>query len=80
MQDYKNRVGYACINMTLGKTGVTTNRGCIQRTFKSKGLPYISQLALSNVKDLLKIVKWNEENGFKFYRISSGLFPLDDRV
>jgi UV DNA damage endonuclease len=75
MQDFKNRVGYACINMTLGKTGVTTNRGCIQRTFKSKGLPYVSQLALSNVKDLHKIVKWNEENGFKFYRISSGLFP-----
>lgn len=75
MQDYKNRVGYACINMTLGKTGVTTNRGCIQRTLKSKGLPYISELTLSNVKDLRKIVQWNEENGFKFYRISSGLFP-----
>lgn len=75
MQDFKNRVGYACINMTLGKTGVTTNRGCIQRTFKSKGLPYISELTLANVKALYKIVQWNQENGFKFYRISSGLFP-----
>lgn len=72
---YRDRVGYACINMTLGKTGVTTNRDAIQRTFKTKGLPHISKLALANVTDLEKVIHWNEENGFKFYRISSGLFP-----
>lgn len=75
MQNFKNRVGYACINMTLGKSGVTTNRGCIQRTFKSKGLSYISELTLANVKDLHRVVQWNQEHGFKFYRISSCLFP-----
>ena len=72
---YEKRIGYACINMTLGKSGVTTNRGCIQRTFKSKGIEYVSKLALANVTDLEKVVHWNEQNGFKFYRISSSLFP-----
>jgi UV DNA damage endonuclease len=61
--------------MTLSANGIMTNRDAIQRTFQSKGLPHISKLALANVKDLRKIVEWNEENGFKFYRVSSGLFP-----
>jgi UV DNA damage endonuclease len=72
---YDQRVGYACINMTLGREGVTTNRDAIQRTFKTKGLDHISKLALANVTDLEKVIHWNEENGFKFYRVSSGLFP-----
>jgi UV DNA damage endonuclease len=61
--------------MTLSSQGIMTNRDAIQRTFKTKGLPHISKLALANVTDLRKIVEWNENNGFKFYRVSSGLFP-----
>ena len=72
---YEKRIGYACINMTLSSQGIMTNRHATQKTFFSKGLPHISKLCLANVKDLLKIVRWNEENGFKFYRISSNLFP-----
>ena len=72
---YQNRIGYACINMSLSSQGITTNRDAIQRTFKTKGLEHISRLALANVMDLEKILVWNEQNGFKFYRISSGLFP-----
>jgi UV DNA damage endonuclease len=72
---YNKRVGYACINMTLGRDGVTTNRDAIQRTFQTKGLGHISKLVLANVTDLEKVIHWNEENGFKFYRISSCLFP-----
>lgn len=70
-------LGYACINMELSsrKNKVTTNRGMIKRTFASRGQQYASQLALQNCKDLLKIVKWNEENGIKFFRVSSCLFP-----
>ena len=52
-----------------------TNRHAVQKTFFAKGLPHISKLCLANVQDLLKIVEWNNENGFKFYRISSSLFP-----
>jgi UV DNA damage endonuclease len=72
---YSKRIGYACINMTLSKEGVMTNRDAIQRTFKAKGIGHISKLCLANVTDLEKIVHWNEKNGFKFYRVSSGLFP-----
>jgi len=73
--EYNKRIGYACINTQLSAKGITTNRDCIKRTFEKKGLDYISELALANVTDLEKVIHWNESNGFKFYRISSGLFP-----
>ena len=75
MLHYKNRIGYACINTQLSAKGITTNRNAIKRTFLTKGLPHISRLVLANVSDLYKVVQWNEENGIKFYRISSCLFP-----
>lgn len=79
-------LGYACINMQLsyprewggaprGTKPITTNRSMIRRTFDQRGVAYASELALQNVKDLYKILEWNEANGFKFYRMSSNLFP-----
>jgi len=72
-----NQMGYACINETLAKQKpkVYTGRSMIKRTFKAKGINYASQLGLDNCKDLFTIVKWNNENGFKFFRITSNLFP-----
>ena len=72
-----NRMGYACINMHLSsqKPKVYTGRSMIKRTFLSKGINYASQLGLDNCKDLLEIIKWNNENGFNFFRITSNLFP-----
>lgn len=67
-------IGYACINLSLGKT-ITTNRTMIKRTFLAKGLDYVSELVLQNITDLERIIDWNEENGIKFYRMSSGMFP-----
>lgn len=61
--------------MTLAKDKITTNRGMVKKTFIERGLPYVSELALANVKDLFKIVKWNEENGIRMYRMSSDIFP-----
>ena len=54
---------------------VTTNRSMIKRTFKERGIAYASELAMQNIKDLKKILEWNEENGIKFYRMSSDVFP-----
>ena len=74
-------MGYACNNMqlnTLAKKGVDkvfTGRSMIKRTFKTKGLDYVSELSLMNAKDLDTIVKWNILNGYKFFRIGSDLFP-----
>jgi len=61
--------------MTLGKKGVTTNRGMIKRTFLQKGIPYASELSIQNVRDLIEIIKWNEQNNIKFFRMSSNMFP-----
>jgi len=72
-------LGYACINMGFSerpkKQRITTNRGMIRKTFLEKGLPYVSELALANCQDLQKILKWNNDNDIKFFRMSSGLFP-----
>ena len=74
-------MGYACNNMqlnTLAKKRVDkvfTGRSMIKRTFKTKGLDYVSELSLMNAKDLDTIVKWNILNGYKFFRIGSDLFP-----
>lgn len=69
------RIGYACINMTLGDKKITTNRGMIKKTFDSKGLVYASDLSLQNVRDLVEVVKWNHRYGIDFYRMSSDIFP-----
>lgn len=70
-------LGYACINMTLGKETpkITTNRSMIKRTFKDKGLPYAGELGLQNARDLTKILKWNTENNINLFRLSSNFFP-----
>ena len=68
-------LGYCCINLTLKPEGLSTNRGMIKRTFQAKGLEHAGKLALENVKDLYKILEWNQENGIKVFRISSSLFP-----
>ncbi len=72
-------LGYACINMTLSDVPkskrITTNRTMIKKTFKEKGLAYASELALQNVNDLRTILRWNEDNGIRFFRLSSDLFP-----
>ena len=79
-------IGYACINMQLsypqkygnqpkGVERITTSRTMIRRTFESKGTDYVSELTLANVRDLVKYMEWNVENGFKLYRIGSDIAP-----
>ena len=69
-------LGYACINTTLQTTEkVQCNRGMIKRTFMARGLPYASELALSNVRGLKRVVEWNNKHGISVYRMTSCLFP-----
>ena len=70
-------LGYACINMTMGKK-VTTNRTMVKKTFEQKGLDYVSELALLNAKDIIRILEWNRLKGIKFFRLSSALIPWGD--
>jgi len=57
------------------KPKIFSNRGMIKRTFKAKGIEYASHLALQNCKDLIEIIKWNNEKEIKCFRMSSCLFP-----
>jgi UV DNA damage endonuclease len=70
-------LGYCCLSATLRerKPSVFTNRTCIKKTFLEKGLEYVSKLALLNVKDLLVVVQWNEEQGIRLFRLSSEILP-----
>jgi len=65
--------------MSMGKK-VTTNRTMVKRTFNAKGLDYVSELALLNAKDIIKILEWNRLNGIKFFRLSSALIPWGDNI
>jgi len=71
-----NRLGYCCINLTLQEQrGVYIGRGMIKRTFTQKGIKYASELALQNIRDLIEIINWNNQNGIRLYRMSSDMFP-----
>lgn len=70
-----DKLGYACINMTLAEKGISVNRGMTKKTFETKGLSYVSELILLNVNDFISIIKWNEKNDIKNYRMSSEMFP-----
>lgn len=70
-----NRLGYCCINLTLGENGVTANRGMVKKTFLERGIAYASELALKNIIDLHKIISWNNQMNIKMYRMTSDLFP-----
>ena len=65
--------------MTLGEgkkeNRITTNRSMVKKTFLERGLGYASENALLNAKDLIKVIKWNNDNGIKMYRMSSDIFP-----
>jgi len=73
-------IGYACINMTLGKKGILTGRAMRKATLEAKGLSMASKLALQNALDLETIIKWNVENGIYFFRIGSDVFPWGNKV
>ena len=69
------RFGYACINMTLGKQDIRTGRTMIERKFRRGGMPLASEISLKNAQDLLTILKWNEQQGIRLFRIGSEIFP-----
>ena len=68
-------LGYACINMELRKQGIYSGRTCRKATWEAKGLEYVGDLGLQNLRDLFKIIQWNERNGIKLFRIGSDIFP-----
>lgn len=74
--DEMREIGYACINMTLSDEGVCANRTLRMKTLEEKGYEYLSELIVSNLQSLKKILNWNAESGYRFYRMSSEMFPF----
>lgn len=75
-----NRIGYCCISLGVNeglskKEEILVNRGMVKKTFESKGLSYVSELILLNLKDTIKILNYNIKNNIKIYRLSSDSFP-----
>ena len=75
-----NNIGYCCINLSINeglkkKEQISVNRGMIKKTFDTKGLPYVSELAILNLEDTLKILDWNIRKKILVYRLSSDSFP-----
>lgn len=68
------QLGYCCINTTLQADGVNVNRKIMLKTYR-KDPDRAIELAESNLKNVLKILKWNEENCLRNYRLSSDMFP-----
>ncbi len=73
-------IGYCCIPMgcNIGKKKkdhIQVNRGMVKKTFDSKGLPYVSELVILNLKDTLRVLDWNIQNNIFVYRLSSDSFP-----
>lgn len=68
-------MGYCCLCLSLEKEKVTTNRGMVKKTFLEKGLPYVSELAVKNTEDLIRIINFNAKSGIRMYRMSSDMFP-----
>ena len=42
----------------------------------ARGQAYVENICLANVKDIIKMVRWNDKYGIKFMRLSSEMFPF----
>jgi UV DNA damage endonuclease len=68
----KIRLGYACMNRTLGRKV----RGLRLATFHALGLPYLQHLVDENMDLLAEILRWNQAHQIMMYRLSSNLIPF----
>ena len=73
-------IGYCCIPLGCNqdkkkKDHIQVNRSMVRKTFDLKGLPYVSELIILNLKDTLKVLDWNLKNNIYIYRMSSDSFP-----
>ncbi len=76
----KVRLGYVSIAMNLGKkvtsSSTVTFKNYSKITEQEKKNEKLKSVTLSNLNDLIKILKYNIENNIHFYRITSALIPL----
>ncbi|EIN11289.1 UV-endonuclease UvdE [Punctularia strigosozonata HHB-11173 SS5] len=78
---FKGRLGYACLNTILrnkkpAAEAIFCSRTCRIDSIKKNGLEWVKELGRQNVRDLLKLIEWNEANRIRFMRMSSEMFPF----
>lgn len=71
------QLGLCCLNTVLRnqKPSVFASRSVILKTLETKGVDHLKEKIIQNLKDILTMMDWNEENGIKVFRLSSELFP-----
>jgi UV DNA damage endonuclease len=52
----------------------------MKRTFEAKGMDYVSELALLNSRDIIKVLEWNRQHGIKLFRLSSSIIPWGNNI
>ena len=74
-------LGYAAMNRTLREHDPPRrcNRDMRKRTWEREGLERAAELTERNFEDLLAILRWNLDNGIRFYRCSSTLVPWNSQ-
>ena len=71
------QLGLCCLNTILRERSppIYSSRRMIIRTIKEKGINALTDKIIQNLKDTIQLIRWNEINGIKVFRISSELFP-----
>ncbi|MBW3015580.1 UV DNA damage repair endonuclease UvsE [Candidatus Woesearchaeota archaeon] len=64
------KIGYPCINRSIGCTANTTFR------LKNYSKENLIEKVSNNLDCLMRILRWNVDNGVYFFRISSDLIPF----
>jgi len=65
-------LGLMCINDTLRENDIFCSRSMIRRTFN---VEKAKEMALQNIKDISKLILWNNDHDIFSLRISSEIFP-----
>ena len=71
------QLGLCCLNTILRsqKPPVFASRKMIIRSVEEQGIEVLQEKILQNLRDVLTMMDWNEQNGIKVFRLSSELFP-----
>ena len=71
------QLGLCCLNIEMKqqKPSIFSSRRVTLKTLEEKGIDNLKNKIINNLKDVLKLMDWNEENGIKVFRLSSELFP-----
>ena len=71
------QLGLCCMNAMLRKQKppIYAARKMIIRSVVEKGIDVLKVKIIQNLKDVLTLMEWNEQNDIKVFRLSSELFP-----